>query len=68
MKKTEGFDIPSHKPFTIIHPDEKPYITLKFTCDLRYAFILQQEIMDTYLTRLPIELEKQNKLKIKEKV
>ena len=56
LKKKEGMDIPSHKPFVIIHPVEKPYLTLKFTCDYRSAFLIQQEILDKYLEKIPLAL------------
>lgn len=48
LKKKEGIDIPSHKPFVVMHPEDKPYMTLKYTCDIRYAFLIQQEIMEKY--------------------
>lgn len=69
LKKKEGMDIPSHKPYVIIHPNEKPYVTLKYTCDFRTAFLLQQEILDKYLEKIPLaiaEYERKQKIEIEE--
>lgn len=69
LKKKEGMDIPSHKPYVIIHPNEKPYVTLKYTCDFRTAFLLQQEILDKYLEKIPLaiaEYGRKQKIEIEE--
>lgn len=61
LKEQENMDIPSHRPFVIIHPDDKPYITLKYTCHYRSAYLLRQEILERYLEKFPLEVAKYEK-------
>lgn len=63
LKKKESMDIPSHKPFVFIHPEDKPYLTLKYTCDNRTAFLLKNEILEKFLEKLPEELTKEKEEK-----
>lgn len=60
IKEREGVEVPSHKPFVSIVPADKAYLTLKFTCDNRAAFLLRNEILEKYYALLPMTLHEYN--------
>lgn len=62
LKKKESMDIPSQKPYVFIHMEDKPYLTLKYACDGRTAFLLKTEILEKFLEKLPEELKKEQEI------
>ena len=57
LRKKEGIIGPSHKPFVTINPEDKPYLTLKFACDIRQAYLIEKEILERYFEILPFLLK-----------
>ena len=67
MRKKEGIIVPSHKPFVTINPEDKAYLTLKFACDIRQAYLIEKEILERYFEILPFLL-KEYELKLEKEL
>lgn len=67
LRKKEGIIVPSHRPFVAINPEDKAYLTLKFACDIRQAYLIEKEILEKFYEILPFML-KEHELKLEKEL